>query len=143
MAFTRPKPFRLQAPAPPERLIHKVIHNVLCHELARPGHISKAGVTWWSVDHADYGGHVPGTRVARGIIAGIPDAIVLYRGNAYFVEIKSDHGHLSDAQCELATGILTCGARFGVARDAAEAVRLLDVWEIPRAHRVRGLEGET
>lgn len=140
MGAGRPKSFKFHAPAPPERLVHRDIHNVFCHEIARPGHVSRAGVTWWSVDHADYGGHVPGTRSARGVIAGIPDTILIYQGHAFFIEIKSETGHLSDPQCELATGILICGARFGVARDAGEALRLLDVWQIPRSHRIRGLE---
>lgn len=131
---------RIASPAPREHQIHAQIARLFTAEIARAGHLSPRGVCWWSVDHADFAGRVPGARMARGIVAGIPDMVLLFLGRAFFIELKSETGHLSDPQEELATAILWSGARYGVARDAVEALALLDTWEIPRAGRVRGHE---
>jgi len=139
MARRRAAAFRLTAPVLREPIIHKQIADTLRVELCPPGRISRAGVTWWSVDMAAYGGSVPGIRTARGCIAGVPDMVVLYRGSAYFLELKADDGSLTDTQEVVGTAILMAGARYGVVRNAAEALQHLDAWEIPRAHRIRGL----
>lgn len=91
---------------------------------------------WWSIDHANYAGEVPGIRIGRGIIAGIPDTFVLHRGRAHMIEIKPDDGELSDAQQSVAAAVLAAGGRVGVARDAIETLACIDEWRIPRARRV-------
>ena len=129
---------RLTAPIVREPVLHKQIADTFRIELGRPGCISPAGVTWWSVDMAAYAGTVPGVRTGRGCIAGVPDMIVLYRGQAHFLEIKAEDGLLSPAQQNVGVAILGAGARYAVARTASEALALLDQWDIPRAHRIRG-----
>lgn len=124
--------FRLVAPVAREHPTHASIAKVFTIEFARAGHVSPAGVVWWSMDAANYGGAVPGTRTARGIIAGCPDMIVLWRGGAFFIEVKTDTGELSDPQREVACGMLCSGVRFGIARNAEEALGLTDAWQIPR-----------
>jgi len=130
---------RLTAPVVREAVLHKQIADTFRLEIAPAGRVSKAGVVWWSVDMAAYAGNVPGIRTGRGCIAGVPDMIVLHEGRAFFLELKAEDGILSPAQCTVGAAILVCGARYGVVRDAAEAVAHLDAWEIPRAHRVVGL----
>lgn len=127
----------LTAPVVREPELHRQIADVFRLEIAPPGRISVAGVLWWSVDMAAYAGAVPGLRTGRGCIAGVPDMVVLYRGRAHFVEVKADDGSLSPSQAAVATEALRCGCAYGVARNAAEAVTLLDAWDIPRARRVR------
>lgn len=131
--------FRLTAPVLREPIIHKQIADTLRVELCPPGRISREGVTWWSVDMAAYAGNVPGIRTGRGCIAGVPDMVILYKGQAYFLELKADDGSLSPAQQVVGIAILMAGARYGVARSPAEVIQHLDQWEIPRAHRIRGL----
>jgi hypothetical protein len=116
--------------------LQKQIADVLRIEIAPPGKVSKSGVVWWSADIADYGGSVPGIRVGRGLIAGIPDLFVLWRGMAHFLEIKTEVGELSLAQQSVGTALLVAGGRIGVARNAAEVLAILDAWGIPRARRV-------
>jgi len=130
---------RLTAPIVREPILHKQIADTFRLELAPPGRVSKDGVVWWSVDMAAYAGSVPGIRTGRGCIAGVPDMIILHAGSAYFLELKAEDGILSPAQCVVGAAILTCGACYGVVRNAAEAIALLDAWEIPRAHRVVGV----
>jgi hypothetical protein len=130
-------PFRLTAPIVREHPIQKQVADVLRLEIAPPGKVSRFGVVWWSIDHANYAGEVPGVRVGRGIVAGIPDIFVLHRGIAHMVEIKAEDGELSDAQRSVAAAVLASGGHVGVARDAAEVLTCLDEWQIPRNRRVR------
>ena len=83
-------PFRLTAPRVPEHPIQKSIADTLRLEIGPPGKVSRFGVVWWSIDHANYAGEVPGVRIGRGIISGIPDTFLLYRGRAHMIEIKAE-----------------------------------------------------
>jgi hypothetical protein len=130
-------PFRLTAPIVREHPIQKQIADVLRLEIAPPGKVSKAGVVWWSIDHANYAGEVPGVRIGRGIIAGLPDTFLLWRGIAHLIEIKADDGELSDAQQSVIAAVLAAYGRVGVVRDAQETLGCLDQWAIPRNRRVR------
>ena len=116
--------------------MQKQICDVLRLEIAPPGKVSRHGVVWWAVDHANFAGEVPGIRVGRGIIAGIPDTFILWSGHAFLVEIKTEDGVLSDAQQSVMSAVLASGGRVGVVRDADETLSCLDVWGIPRAHKV-------
>lgn len=136
----RTKPvFKLTAPRVPEFTLHRQIADAFRLEIAPPGRLSQRGVCWWSVDFANYGGTTPGLRIARGIVAGIPDMFVLYAGLAHFLEIKAEDGILSDAQRDVGTAILCAGGQFGLVRNASEALACLDRWSIPRAHRLHGV----
>jgi hypothetical protein len=135
-AKAKPRPWKLTAPVVREHPMQRQCTDMLRLEVAREGHVSRDGVVWFSIDQANFAS-VPGTRVARGICAGVPDVVVLYRGAAYFIELKSDDGVLSDAQRELCTALLWAQCYVGVARSADDVLGLLDIWEIPRNRRVR------
>lgn len=137
----RQRPFRLEHSKPDpvrhprEHQLHKQIADALCLEIAPPGRVSGWGVCWWSIDIADFGGSVPGTRMGRGIVSGIPDVFILWRGRAYFAEVKRPVGVLSAAQQSVMSAILAGGGHCGVVRDADDMLRLLDAWHIPRSGR--------
>ena len=134
-----PRPLKLSQPSVREHAVHARVARVLSLELAPPGRVSRDGVIWWSCDIADHGGAVPGARIGRGIIGGVPDVYLLHLGRAYHIEIKTDapHSVLSDAQRLVAAGILVCGGHMAVARDEVEVLAALDAWGIPRNRRVR------
>ena len=121
-----------------EHQIQKQIADLLTWEIAPAGKLSPAGVLWFSVDHANYAG-AAGARTGRGIVAGIPDMVVLYRGLAHFVELKPDSrsARLSDPQQRFATALLLNGSKFAAVRDATETLAALDAWQLPRNKRVR------
>ena len=119
-----------------EHPLQRQIADALRLEIAPPGKVSRDGVVWWSVDHASYAGTVPGARIGRGIVAGVPDLFVLHRGIAHMVEIKTPAGELSDPQQSVMAAVLASGGRVGVVRDANEMLGLLDAWGIPRARRL-------
>jgi hypothetical protein len=132
-----PARFRLTPPVVREHPIQKQLCDVLRLEIAPPGKVSRDGVVWWAVDHANYAGEVPGIRVGRGIIAGLPDLFILYRGRAHHPEIKAADGVLSPAQQSVCAAVLAAGGRVAVVRDADELLAAIDEWGIPRNRRVR------
>lgn len=136
MTARRARPYQLTAPVVSEHAIQKQVTDVLRIELAAAGKVSGPGVVWWSVSHENYAGEVPGIRVSRGIIAGLPDMFFLFNGWAAFIELKTEIGILSDAQRSICAAVLAAGGRVGVARSAEEVLSLLDAWDIPRAHRI-------
>ena len=110
----------------PEHSIQRTVAGVLRLEIGPEAKISDAGVTWFSIDHANNHGEVPGIRVGRGIPPGIFDMLVLYQGRAYWIELKSRDGIVSDPQRSMAATLLLSGCRIGVARDADEVLLALD-----------------
>ena len=131
------RPYRLTAPIVREHPLQKQIADVLRLEIAPPGKVSRHGVVWWCVDHANYAGEVPGIRIGRGIIAGIPDLLLIHLGAVFMIEIKTEDGTLSDAQRGVLCAVLAARGRVAVARDASEVIGILDYWKIPRARRVK------
>lgn len=139
VARAAPRPYRLKALVTREHPLQRQVADVLRIEIAPAGHVSPHGVVWWAVDMANYAG-VPGTRSARGIIAGVADFYILFRGQAHHPELKSDDGVLSEPQRWVASAVLCAGGKVAVVRNSDEMLEALDAWSIPRAHRVRMAE---
>jgi hypothetical protein len=131
-----PARFRLQAPVASEHQQQRQVTDVMRLEFCREGHLSPHGVCWFSIDMAHFAG-VPGTRVARGICAGVPDTVLIWKGRAYWVEIKTDRGVLSDDQRVMCAALVLSGSHYAVVRDAPELLACIDEWGIPRNRRVR------
>jgi hypothetical protein len=129
--------YKLTAPIVREHPRQAEIARVLTIEIAPAGKVSAAGVCWFSIDHANYAGEVPGVRIGRGIIAGILDILVLYRGRTHWIEVKTPDGELSDPQRSVIAAVVVAGTRVAVARDWIEVLACLDEWAIPRKHRIR------
>jgi hypothetical protein len=132
----RKRPFRLTAPLVLEHPLQKQIADCFRLEIAPAGKVSRHGVCWFSVDHANFAGEVPGLRMDRGIVAGIWDTFVIHKGRVHWIEVKTDGGKLSPHQLSVGTAVLMAGGKIGIARNADEALDCLDEWKIPRAHRV-------
>ena len=139
-AVTSRRPFRMRPPVVPEHGIQRSVAQTFRLEIGPEAKVSPHGVTWFSIDHANNHGEVPGIRTGRGIPPGIFDMLVLWQGRAFWIELKSRDGTLSDPQRSMAATLLLSGCRIGVARDADECLACLDEWQIPRAHRVRMAE---
>lgn len=131
------RPFRLVAPVVREHSSQATICKVLTMEIAPAGKVSDRGVCWFAIDHANYAGEIPGIRVGRGIIAGVMDTFVLWRGLTHFIEIKAADGQLSDHQQSVAAAVIAAQGRVGVARDWVEVLACVDQWGIPRKHRIK------
>ena len=121
---------------PREHQFQARLTTVLALELAPPGHLSRHGVCWFAIDHANFAGVAPGARIGKGIIAGLSDLMFLYRGNAYVIELKRPDGVLSEAQKKLLPVIRMAGVQVAVCCTDEQVLRTLDTWEIPRGRRV-------
>lgn len=128
------KRFRLTAPVRREFPLQEQIAKLLSIEIAPPGRLSRQGVVWWAQDIANYAG-VPGARVARGIIAGVPDFFLCWHGRAHLIELKAEDGVLSDEQRMIAVTVIASHGRFAAVQSAEETLDVLDEWQIPRARR--------
>jgi hypothetical protein len=70
-------------------------------------------------------------------VAGVPDIIVLHAGRAYWIELKSRDGILSDPQRSMAAMLLLSGCRIAVACDVEGVLAALDEWGVPRKRMFR------
>ncbi len=117
-------PPRLQARSQPERLMHKAL-------IAHLGWRCPAN-TWWT--HFPSGGarsRVTGALMKSfGTKAGVPDILILHRGQLYGLELKSAHGRLSDVQRQCHSDLRSAGATIGTAASLDEALALLGQWNI-------------
>jgi hypothetical protein len=63
-----------------------------------------------------------------GIVAGIPDLIIIHEGNA--LELKSDGGRLSEVQKAAHAGLREAGATVAVAYGLDAAIKQLENWKL-------------
>lgn len=120
-----------------EHAAQRTVAKVLRMEIAREAHVSPHGVCWFSIDMANVADAVPAIRQARGIPAGVPDVLVLHQGRAFWIEMKSRDGVVSDPQRSMAATLLLSGCRIGVACDWQDVLVALDEWQIPRKRLVK------
>jgi hypothetical protein len=69
---------------------------------------------------------------AEGVVAGIPDLVLLHKGRAYFLELKATKGRLSDAQRDMQTRLITAGGTVCTVYGLDAAVAQLRDWELLR-----------
>ena len=65
-----------------------------------------------------------------GMVPGVSDLVVVWRGRAYFLEVKTRRGVMSDAQRHFAITAERCGSRCAVVHDADEVLACLRAWRI-------------
>jgi hypothetical protein len=124
--------FKLTMPVVPEHSIQAVMARTLTLEIAPAGKLSRFGVVWFSVDHANYAGEVPGVRLGRGIISGIPDTFFFYRSGTYLIELKAADGQLTETQMATLAAVSLAGIKCAVCDSVDHVLRTLDDWTIPR-----------
>jgi len=72
----------------------------------------------------------------QGMRAGIPDYCILYAGRAYWIELKSKRGSISEAQKRVHRELRNAGCEVVVARSIAEVALALEGWNIPCSARI-------
>lgn len=87
---------------------------------------------FWTCFPAGGGGLVRGAQLkSRGLRPGVPDILIVYRSEAYFIELKTRIGKLSSDQVECHEALSLCGARVAVCRCLPDIAMALRRWEIP------------
>lgn len=70
-------------------------------------------------------------RKSRGVKAGFPDVLVIYRGLVFGVELKAPAGRTQDVQHATHAAMRQAGAQVSVCRSVADVERALMHWMIP------------
>lgn len=108
----------------PEQAIHVAVSRFLRHALP-----TAATYTTFPLGG---GGFVRGQKLkAMGTRAGWPDVQILYAGRAFFLELKTTEGRVSDIQIDTHRRIAAAGCPVAVARSVEEVEATLRAWGIP------------
>lgn len=110
----------------PEEQIHRA---VIAHLSAR----SAPGAFWW---HTPNGGkrHIAEAVKfkALGVVAGVPDLLILMGGRLHALELKASKGTLTPSQRIVLAHMENCGAQTAVAHSLDEALVTLEFWGVLR-----------
>jgi hypothetical protein len=99
-------------------------------------HLAWRGVPdlWWC--HVPNGGFRTATEAAifkgLGLIAGVPDLLLIYRGQVYGLEFKVRGGRLSPTQLATHEQMRAAGAIITTATGIDEALMHLEQWRLLR-----------
>src|SRR5215831_7768794 len=67
-----------------------------------------------------------------GVVAGIPDIIVIHNGRCFALELKTAHGRLTPTQIGTQTRMRAAGATVGTAVEIDAALERLEQWGLLR-----------
>lgn len=65
-----------------------------------------------------------------GYTPGAPDLVIVKNGQAYFMEVKTPTGHISDNQRWFMSNAASVGAHYAIVRSYEEAIKVLTAWVI-------------
>lgn len=71
-----------------------------------------------------------------GVVAGVPDIIIIHAGKVFGLELKTDAGRLTDIQRETIEIMRRAGAIVSVAHGLDEAIAQLEQWQLLRGRAV-------
>ena len=69
---------------------------------------------------------------ALGTVAGVPDLLIVHRGQLYGLELKSESGRLTDTQSSTHADMRRAGALVATAYDIDAALAQLKQWQLLR-----------
>jgi hypothetical protein len=90
--------------------------------------------TWWA--HYPAGGWRSPIEAAifksLGVVAGIPDILIVHRGQLYGLELKAVGGRATDIQSDTQAAMVRAGAIVATARGLDDALGQLTLWGLLR-----------
>jgi VRR-NUC domain len=63
-----------------------------------------------------------------GVVAGVPDVIVIHAGRCYALELKAEGGRVTDKQLATIAALREAGAFVGIAEGINRAIACLEAW---------------
>ena len=115
-----------------EQDFQKTVAVFLGHALAPPAYWSAIGHGGFSLGRTREEAQRRGRHMKEaGLKAGVPDIMILHDGRAYFLELKSAKGVLSENQREAHERINGAGCRVVVCRDLDAVEAALRGWRLP------------
>lgn len=92
---------------------------------------ARPGVVWFHPANGGARSKVEAARFkAEGVVAGVPDLILIRGGYVYALELKTQQGRLSPAQKTMHARLIEAGAMVATAHDVDEAIAQLEAWEL-------------
>ena len=86
-------------------------------------------VVFFAVPNGEWRTPGAGARLkATGVVAGVADLVVIIRGKAHLLELKSAKGRLSPEQWAFREAAVAAGAVYEVARTPEQAKGILASW---------------
>ena len=70
-----------------------------------------------------------------GVVAGVPDMIIIYDGKTYGLELKSKRGRVTGHQSDVMRQMERAGAHCAVAHSIDDAITTLQSWRVLRMDR--------
>lgn len=67
-----------------------------------------------------------------GVMAGLPDVMVIHRGNLYCLELKREGGRASEIQLQVISELSNAGAFTAIAEGLDRALACLSAWGLLR-----------
>src|SRR5208282_3113881 len=105
----------------PEDDLHLSVRDCLSIAIAAPGVASNDGVMWFTVEMRNARDAIEGAkRKRKGVVAGVPDIWVFYRGTVLAIELKRRGGGRSKAQRDLHAQLNACEIPVLVCRSVEE-----------------------
>lgn len=120
----------------PEQAIHKAVVSHL-NMRAEPR------VFFWHTPNEGKRGWVNAAALkAMGMIAGVPDLLILHQGRIHALELKAPGGRLTPSQRLVMERMRDCGASVAAAFSLDEALVTLECWGILKRNQNIGAVGE-
>jgi hypothetical protein len=100
------------------------------------GHLAWRAVpdVWWC--HYPAGGWRSPIEAAilqgLGVVAGVPDLLLIHRGQLYGLELKAEAGRLTDVQLDVHAKMKRAGAVVATAHGVDAALKQLAAWDLLR-----------
>jgi VRR-NUC domain-containing protein len=92
------------------------------------------GLWWCHVPNGGYRGAIEAAIFkSLGVIAGVPDLLLVYSGKIYALELKATKGRLSPAQIRTHEQMRQAGATVATATGIDEALEQLELWGLLRS----------
>lgn len=67
-----------------------------------------------------------------GVVAGVPDILILHDGHCFGLELKTEHGHLTGTEISTQERMRTAGATVATAVGLDAALEQLEQWGLLR-----------
>jgi len=104
-------------------------HAVMAHLKVRARH----GLFWFAVPNGGWRTKAEaGVFSATGVVAGVPDIILIFGGHVYGLEIKKQGGRLSPVQIKAHAAMISAGAIIATADGLTDALLILEHWGMLR-----------
>lgn len=73
-----------------------------------------------------------GINAGMGVVSGVPDVMIIYRGTVYAIELKTEIGRPTEKQYEAVERIRDAGGMAVICHGLDNALRCLECWGILR-----------